>query len=605
MLPEASSSALTRMPPARERSASRRSAASASGDREAGPTSSAGAAASSSADALGGRVDDPSRTRAACKLGGVVAEATRDGTSGRERLAMPARIAGGGRTGVAIVSAARRDLATRGWRRPLLNGRLGRIIKSAIVSNTWRGVPGPSLFRGVTSARAAFRARARRDPRHGRWAARRRDRRPPPARWAPRALGTWRRADPRRTSRGTVDVASRRVAFPSAALVDARRARRDRDARVAARSADGGASSRDSPTTTSDADACVFERGDVALLPNGARMRFVSRPDVQFLYDEIFVDECYAKHGLEIREGATVIDVGGNIGMFALYAARKAGVSGRVFALEPIPRTFAALRENVTNNVSSGFFLPLQKSGADDGCRVACLDAKDAAAALRAVPRTTRARTNDDDEEGSSAKVSSDGKGHFVNENVVAYNVGVSDGVANAATFTFYPRAAGWSSLAPDDAETRANVARFAAARLALRGDGDGDGDGGLLNRDAKSPRRRRTPPPRRCTLWRRSARSCWRSPKAATTIRRRRRRRVSETKKKKNRRRLLATRFGARRARRRASFFFARRLPRDRVPARREDRSRVSAGDGVGRDTSQRALARRRRLHALRRRFP
>ena len=62
------------------------------------------------------------------------------------------------------------------------------------------------------------------------------------------------------------------------------------DARVAARSAGGGASSRDSPTTTSDADACVFERGDVALLPNGARMRFVSRPDVQFLYDEIFVD---------------------------------------------------------------------------------------------------------------------------------------------------------------------------------------------------------------------------------------------------------------------------------------------------------------------------
>ena len=228
----------------------------------------------------------------------------------------------------------------------------------------------------------------------------------------------------------------------------------------------------------------MFERGDVALLPNGARMRFVSRPDVQFLYDEIFVDECYAKHGLEIREGATVIDVGGNIGMFALYAARKAGVSGRVFALEPIPRTFAALRENVTNNV--GFFLPLKKSGADDdGRRVACLDAKDAAAALRAVPRTTR--TNDDDE-GSSAKVSSGrkgkGKGHFVNKNVVAYNVGVSDGVANAATFTFYPRAAGWSSLAPDDAETRDNVARFAAARLALRG--DGDGDGGLFNRDAK-----------------------------------------------------------------------------------------------------------------------
>ena len=210
----------------------------------------------------------------------------------------------------------------------------------------------------------------------------------------------------------------------------------------------------------------MFERGDVALLPNGARMRFVSRPDVQFLYDEIFVDECYAKHGLEIREGATVIDVGGNIGMFALYAARKAGTSGRVFAMEPIPKTFAALRENVTNNVE-GFFSsssssPTSRGADDDVRRVACLDAKEAAAALRARnPSRARKKTND---EGSTP-------------NVVAYNVGVSDGLSNAATFTFYPRAAGWSSLAPDDAETRDNVSRFARRRLSLRGDGDGDGD--------------------------------------------------------------------------------------------------------------------------------
>ena len=135
------------------------------------------------------------------------------------------------------------------------------IIKSAIVSNTWRGVPGRwtvSLPRHHIRARGVSGSGAsRRAPRTMSGAAVVTGA-PPPPRWAPRALGTWRRADPRRTSRGTVDVASRRVAFPSAALVDARRARRDRDARVAARSAGGGASSRDSPTTTSDADACVF-----------------------------------------------------------------------------------------------------------------------------------------------------------------------------------------------------------------------------------------------------------------------------------------------------------------------------------------------------------
>ena len=204
----------------------------------------------------------------------------------------------------------------------------------------------------------------------------------------------------------------------------------------------------------------MFERDDVARLPNGARMRFVSKPDVQFLYDEIFADECYAKHGLEIRPGATVIDVGGNIGMFALYAAEKAGAEGRVFALEPIPRTFAALRENVIRNVgfsSSGRSLDAtvdarggeKEATSPSGTRrVACLDAKDAALALRRDEfHSTRDSTR---------------------EAVVAYNVGVSDGEEKAATFTFYPRAAGWSSLAPDDAETRENVRRFVERRLSL-----------------------------------------------------------------------------------------------------------------------------------------
>ena len=206
----------------------------------------------------------------------------------------------------------------------------------------------------------------------------------------------------------------------------------------------------------------MFERDDVARLPNGARMRFVSKPDVQFLYDEIFADECYAKHGLEIRPGATVIDVGGNIGMFALYAAEKAGAEGRVFALEPIPRTFAALRENVIRNVgfsSSGRNLDAtvdvregeKEATSPSGTRrVACLDAKDAALALR--------RDEFQNHVGDSTR----------QNHVVAYNVGVSDGEKKEATFTFYPRAAGWSSLAPDDAETRENVRRFVERRLSL-----------------------------------------------------------------------------------------------------------------------------------------
>lgn len=53
-----------------------------------------------------------------------------------------------------------------------------------------------------------------------------------------------------------------------------------------------------------------------------------------------------------VRSGATVIDVGANIGYNAIYAARLAGPQGRVIALEPTPDTLTVLRHNV---LASGF----------------------------------------------------------------------------------------------------------------------------------------------------------------------------------------------------------------------------------------------------------
>jgi FkbM family methyltransferase len=48
-----------------------------------------------------------------------------------------------------------------------------------------------------------------------------------------------------------------------------------------------------------------------------------------------------------VRPGATVIDVGANIGYNAIYAARLAGPRGCVIALEPTPDTLTVLRHNV------------------------------------------------------------------------------------------------------------------------------------------------------------------------------------------------------------------------------------------------------------------
>ena len=52
----------------------------------------------------------------------------------------------------------------------------------------------------------------------------------------------------------------------------------------------------------------------------------------------------------QLRKGAVVIDVGANIGAYALRAARQVGPSGRVIALEPLPETAQRLRRNIVRN---------------------------------------------------------------------------------------------------------------------------------------------------------------------------------------------------------------------------------------------------------------
>ena len=51
-----------------------------------------------------------------------------------------------------------------------------------------------------------------------------------------------------------------------------------------------------------------------------------------------------------LKPGAVFIDVGANIGSFALPAARKVGHTGCVIAVEPSPRVFPYLQQNVTLN---------------------------------------------------------------------------------------------------------------------------------------------------------------------------------------------------------------------------------------------------------------
>jgi FkbM family methyltransferase len=59
----------------------------------------------------------------------------------------------------------------------------------------------------------------------------------------------------------------------------------------------------------------------------------------------------------QLKPGAVFIDVGANIGVFTLPAARKIGPAGRVVAIEPSPRAFSYLQQNVALNELSNVHL--------------------------------------------------------------------------------------------------------------------------------------------------------------------------------------------------------------------------------------------------------
>jgi FkbM family methyltransferase len=81
-----------------------------------------------------------------------------------------------------------------------------------------------------------------------------------------------------------------------------------------------------------------FRNGMVLEVPPGGI-------DLLFLIHEIWVEKIYERSGYEIKPGHIVIDIGGNIGAFALWAAGCApGVS--IYSYEPFPQNVEYLEKN-------------------------------------------------------------------------------------------------------------------------------------------------------------------------------------------------------------------------------------------------------------------
>jgi tRNA/tmRNA/rRNA uracil-C5-methylase (TrmA/RlmC/RlmD family) len=70
----------------------------------------------------------------------------------------------------------------------------------------------------------------------------------------------------------------------------------------------------------------------------------LNAPEARATLHEICDDQLYLQAGLSISPGDVVLDIGANIGVFTLYAAKQ---GAQVYAYEPMPPTYGVLQQNV------------------------------------------------------------------------------------------------------------------------------------------------------------------------------------------------------------------------------------------------------------------
>ncbi|MDX2077088.1 MAG: FkbM family methyltransferase [bacterium] len=84
-------------------------------------------------------------------------------------------------------------------------------------------------------------------------------------------------------------------------------------------------------------------KSQLAQLPNGMTVHSIRREEALLMYGEV---GNYIKHDLNLSAGATVVDVGANIGIFSLWAHEMCAGDVQVYAFEPIPQIFDLLQAN-------------------------------------------------------------------------------------------------------------------------------------------------------------------------------------------------------------------------------------------------------------------
>ena len=82
---------------------------------------------------------------------------------------------------------------------------------------------------------------------------------------------------------------------------------------------------------------------------NGLKITLRAGTTDRMIVNEVFMYEDYNPSWLRIKPDFTIVDVGGHIGVFTCYSAKKA-YKGKVFVFEPLKENFEILKKNISQN---------------------------------------------------------------------------------------------------------------------------------------------------------------------------------------------------------------------------------------------------------------
>jgi FkbM family methyltransferase len=83
---------------------------------------------------------------------------------------------------------------------------------------------------------------------------------------------------------------------------------------------------------------------------DGLRFKVDEQSSDLWIMFEVFGEHVYDRYFNDIDPNGTILDVGGNIGVFAVHAARDLVPQGRVIAIEPNPNSFSVMTEHLRMN---------------------------------------------------------------------------------------------------------------------------------------------------------------------------------------------------------------------------------------------------------------